>query len=86
MLKMRMLDLTKDLSPDEEKELSEAEKMPLVFDEDSPEMTAEILRQFKQMDCDERVKQTVSLRGVLKHQLTDEEVKVAHLEKYIVDK
>lgn len=36
--------------------------MPPVFDEDSPEMTAEQLLQFKRMNHENRIKQTVSLR------------------------
>ena len=45
---------TKSVNPiltDEEiKELEQAEKMPITFDEDCPEMTDEMLSQFKRMN------------------------------------
>ena len=47
--KTTIKDLSRTLSPDEEKELMEAEKISNVFDDDSPQMTAEMLRQFKRM-------------------------------------
>ena len=57
-----MNELTAELTTEEIRELEAAEKMPPVFDEDSPEMTAEQLLQFKRMNHENRIKQTVSLR------------------------
>ena len=69
MVRMSINDLDRTLSEEELRELESAEKMPPVFDEDCPEMTADKLMQFKRMNKDERNKQTVSLRlspGTLK--------------------
>lgn len=57
-----MNELTAELTPEEIRELEAAEKMTPVFDEDSPEMTAEQLLQFKRMNHENRTKQTISLR------------------------
>lgn len=62
MVKMSINELNEDLSPNELAELDAASIKPPVFDEDSPEMTAEMLLQFKRMHQGERNKQTVSLR------------------------
>ena len=62
MAKMTMKELNKELSPDELSELDAAALLPPVFDDDSPEMTAEMLLQFKRIRREERNKQTVSLR------------------------
>ncbi|MBQ8963385.1 MAG: BrnA antitoxin family protein [Clostridia bacterium] len=62
MARITMNELTAELTPEEIRELEAAEKMPPVFDEDSPEMTAEQLLQFKRMNHENRIKQTVSLR------------------------
>ena len=57
-----MNEITAELTPEEIRELEATEKMPPVFDEDSPQMTAEQLLQFKRMNHENRIKQTVSLR------------------------
>ncbi len=63
MKKIKMGELTSNLTIDEKKEINEAEKKPIMFDEDSPEMTPEKLRQFKRLhQQDQRNKQTISLR------------------------
>ncbi len=62
MVKMTLNDLMQAPSEEEVRELEAAEAMDPVFDEDSPEMTAEQLIQFKRMHREDRNKQTVSLR------------------------
>ena len=62
MVKMSFKDLDRTLSGEEMQDLAAAEQMQPVFDADSPEMTADMLLQFKRMNQDERNKQTVSLR------------------------
>ncbi len=62
MVKMSIKDLDRTLSAEEARELEAAERLRPVFDEDSPEMTADMLQQFKRMNQEERSKQTVSLR------------------------
>ena len=62
MVKMKLSDLPLELTAEEQAELEAAEKLPPVFDEDSPAMTAEQLLQFKRMNRDNRTKPTVSLR------------------------
>lgn len=62
MVKMTLNDLMQAPSEEELRELEAAEAMAPVFDEDSPEMTAEQLIQFKRMHREDRNKQTVSLR------------------------
>ena len=62
MTKMSIKDIGRELSPEEQAELEAAASLPPVFDEDSPEMTAETLLEFKRMRQSERNKQTVSLR------------------------
>ena len=47
MAKMSIKDLTTELTDREQQELERAATMSPVFDEDSPEMTAEMLLQFK---------------------------------------
>ena len=39
-----------ELTPEEIAELEAAEKMPIVFDDDCPEMTSEMLKQFHRID------------------------------------
>ncbi len=51
-MKMKLSDLPPELSTEEQAELEAAEKIPPVFDEDSPAMTAEQLLQFKRMNRD----------------------------------
>lgn len=62
MVKMSIKDLDRTLSGEEMQDLAAAEQMQPVFDTDSPEMTADMLLQFKRMNQEERNKQTVSLR------------------------
>ena len=62
MAKLRIKEIDKELSVDELSELETAAACSPVFDEDSPEMTAEMLQQFKRIRKAERNKQTVSLR------------------------
>lgn len=50
MAKVTMNSLPAELTPEEMAELEAAEKMPITFDDDSPEMSAEMLRQFQRMD------------------------------------
>lgn len=54
MVKMTMSDLSSTLSVEEKGELDAAEQRQPVFDADSPEMTAEMLAQFKRMKYFER--------------------------------
>lgn len=62
MVKMSIKDLDRTLSSEELQELEAAEQLQPVFDADSPEMTSDMLRQFKRMNQEERNKQTVSVR------------------------
>ena len=62
MVKMSIKDLDRTLSDEEMHELEAAEQLHPVFDADSPEMTADMLQQFKRMNQEDRNKQTVSLR------------------------
>ena len=62
MVKMKLSDLPEELTPEEQAELNAASEKPLLFDEDSPEMTAVMLKQFKRVRREENNKQTVSLR------------------------
>lgn len=62
MVKMSIDELTSELTEEERLELEQAEAKPIIYDDDSPEMTPEMLMQFKRMNKEERVKQTVSLR------------------------
>lgn len=62
MVKMSINELTSELTQEELLDLKTAEEKPVTYDEDSPEMTPEMLMQFKRMNKEERVKQTVSLR------------------------
>ena len=62
MAKITMSSLDKTLTAEELQELDAVEHKAPVFDEDSPEMTAEMLLQFKRMNSIDRNKQTISLR------------------------
>ena len=62
MVKMSFDELNTDLSSEELKELEEAAARTIVYDDESPEMTPEMLKQFKQMKQKSRAKQTASLR------------------------
>ncbi len=50
MAKVMMNSLPAELTPEEMAELEAAEKMPVTFDDDCPEMTNEMLKQFHKMD------------------------------------
>lgn len=50
MAKVMMNSLPTELTPEELAELEVAEQMPITFDDDCPEMTAEMLKQFHRMD------------------------------------
>ena len=62
MVKMKWDEIKTGLTQEELQELEEAETKKIVFDEDSPEMTAGMLRQFKRMKQITRTKQTASIR------------------------
>ena len=62
MVKMSFKDLDSELSKEELQELEEAAVRTIVFDDESPEMTADMLKQFKQMKQKDRTKQTASIR------------------------
>lgn len=61
-VKMSINELTSELTKDELLELEAASDKSVIYDEDSPEMTEEMLQQFKRMNKEERLKQTISLR------------------------
>ena len=50
MARVIMNSLPAELTPEELAELEAAEKMPITFDDDCPEMTDEMLKQFRRMD------------------------------------
>ena len=62
MVKMSFDELNTDLSSEELKELEEAAARTIVYDDESPEMTPEMLKQFKQLKQKSRAKQTASIR------------------------
>lgn len=61
-VKMSMNELKSELTQEDLQDLEAAADKPIIYDEDSPEMTKEMLMQFKRMNKEERVKQTISLR------------------------
>ena len=62
MVKMKLNEIGSELSPEELLELEAAETKEVLFDEDSPEMTLEKLKEFKRLNRNNRTKQTVSIR------------------------
>lgn len=50
MAKVMMNSLSPELTPEEMAEIEAAEKLPVIFDDDCPEMTEEMLREFHRMD------------------------------------
>ena len=50
MEKVMINSLPAQLTPEEIIELEIAEKMPIIFDDDCPEMTDDMLKQFHKMD------------------------------------
>lgn len=61
---MILKDLCSELTEEELLELEAAEDKPVIYDEDCPEMTEEMLSQFKRMNKEDRLKQTISLLGL----------------------
>ena len=62
MVKMNFNELTPEISRQELQELEEAAARAITYDEESPEMTPEMLKQFKRMKQKTRTKQTASIR------------------------
>lgn len=65
MIIRKEIDITKPLTAEQKEMLKRAEAMPITFDEDCPELTAEQLSQFRRVSeikREERRKQTVTLR------------------------
>ncbi len=62
MAKMSYNDIAAPLTPEEIAELEAAEARDIVYDEDSPRLTAEQLMEFKRVNRENRNKPTVSLR------------------------
>ena len=56
MQRIRFDELDRELTPDEMREVEAAAAMSAAFDEDSPEMTPEMLMQFKRMSREGRNK------------------------------
>ena len=59
MVKMTMNEIGTELTAEELREIETAAGLQPVFDDDSPEMTLEMLKQFKRIN---RTKQTASIR------------------------
>ena len=62
MVRMNFKDLSSELDADEIKDLEEAAAKAIVYDDDSPEMTPEMLAQYKRVMQHKRTKQTASIR------------------------
>ena len=62
MVKMSYKDINKKLSREELQEVEAAAARTIIFDEESPEMTSEMLSQFKRLKQKKRTKQTASIR------------------------
>ena len=62
MVRMNFKDLSSELEVDEIKDLEEAAAKAIVYDDDSPEMTPEMLAQYKRVMQHKRTKQTASIR------------------------
>ena len=62
MRSIKIEEIDEQLTDEELQELDAATKKPVIFDEDSPELTDEALAEFKRVNRKQRVKQTVSLR------------------------
>ena len=50
MAKVMMNSLPPELTPEEMAEIEAAEKLPIVFDDDCPEMTKDMLEEFHRME------------------------------------
>lgn len=62
MAKIAINEIDYNLSNEELKELNNAEKKEAIFDDESPKMTTKMLNEFKRINRQARIKQTVSLR------------------------
>ena len=62
MVRVNIKELSKELTPEEISEIKKAAEKETVFDEDSPEMSEEMLAEFKRVYAKPRNKQTISLR------------------------
>ncbi len=62
MAKMKIHEINAELSDKEKEELENADTGLVFYDNDSPEMTADMLREFKAMGQKSRAKQTASIR------------------------
>lgn len=65
MIIRKDIDLDKPLTEEQKKMLEKAETMPVVYDEDCPELTAEELSEFRRISDarrEDRRKQTVTIR------------------------
>lgn len=60
--RMNIKELKNELTREEVLELEDAAARAIVFDEESPEMTPEMLKQFKRIKQKSRTKQTASIR------------------------
>ncbi len=49
-MKVMMNHLSAQLTPEELDELETVENLPIIFDDDCPEMTSDMLKQFRRMD------------------------------------
>jgi uncharacterized protein (DUF4415 family) len=59
MAMISMKDIKKELTDEEMQEIEALDERPIIYDEDSPELSIEQIKQFKRMD---HTKQTVSIR------------------------
>ena len=62
MVKMNFKDLKDELTQTELQELEDVAARAIIYDEESPEMTPDMLKQFKRMRQKGRTKQTASIR------------------------
>ena len=62
MVKMSFKELDSELSKEELRELEDAAARTIVYDDESTEMTPDMLKQFKRMKQKSRTKQTASIR------------------------
>ena len=69
MAKVTMHSLPANLTKEEMAELEAAEKMPIIFDDDCPEMTEEMLSQFHRTDMVTIQISPVNMKKVKSHAL-----------------
>lgn len=62
MTRISFKEIKTNLTQEELQELNSAEKRKISFDNDSPEMTEDMLKEFKRINHQNRIKQTISLR------------------------